>query len=129
MPEELQQPKLEAAVNYEEKLTDHIKHIIKLNKLAIEKNQQYQDKMKRWFDRKKVRNTEIIFKVGDIVMYNISSRIKTIKIGTKKWVGPYVITRERDGPLYDLEYINPDNSQKFFRIHPEFLRLYEGQIS
>ena len=85
--------------------------------------------MKRWFDRKKVRKTEIIFKVGDIVMYNISSHIKTIKIGTKKWVGPCIITREHDGPLYDLEYINPDDSQKFFRIHPEFLRLYEGQIS
>ena len=70
---------MEAAVNYEEKLTDHIERIIKLNKLAIDKNRQYQNKMKHWFDWKKVRKTEIIFKLGDIVMYNISSFIKNIK--------------------------------------------------
>ena len=129
MPKKLQQPKLKSSVNYEKKLIDYIKHIIKLNKLAIDKNLQYQDKIKHWFNRKKVRKTKIIFKVGDIVMYNIFSCIKTIKIGTKKWIGPCVITKEHDSSLYDLEYINPDDSRKFFRIYPEFLRLYEGQIS
>ena len=73
MPEEQQQPKLEVVVNYEEKLTNYIEHIIKINQLAINKNQQYKSKIKFWFDGKKVRITKIIFKVRDIVFYNISS--------------------------------------------------------
>ena len=41
MPEELQQLKRKISVSYEKKLTDHIEKIIKLYKLAINKNWQH----------------------------------------------------------------------------------------
>ena len=85
--------------------------------------------MKAWFDRKFTKKQEVKFKEGDLVMFEITSRRKEMKASKRHWIGPCEIIREREGSLFDLEYSQEGIGQKFFRVHPEYMKLYRGQVS
>ena len=55
-------------------------------------------------------------------------RIKDIKNVGVRWIGPCTVVYERPGKLFDIEYECKSQVLKYLRVHPEFLKLYAGQI-
>ena len=129
MPEELPFIEYHSDEDYERSLSLQIKKMIKYNKEALQKNQLVAERTKKWFDCKFVRSKTIIYKVGDFVLMNIKNRFKDLKPGQVQWIGPCCIILERKRGLFDLLYEINNNNQIFYRVHPEFLKLYVRQVS
>ena len=85
--------------------------------------------MKQWFDQKFTAKMEIIFKESDLVLFNISSQVKETVKPERLWIGPCKVIYKQLGHLYDLKYMKDKRPQRFFRVHPEFIKLYCGQVS
>ena len=66
--------------------------------------------------------------MGDIVLMNIKKRIRDIKNVGVRWIGPCTVVYERPGKLFDVEYNCEGKVTKHLRVHPEFLKLYVGQV-
>ena len=69
-----------------------------------------------------------LFAIGNIVLTNVKKRIKDIKNVGVSWIGPCMVVYERPGKLFDIEYECKGQVLKYLRVHPEFLKLYAGQI-
>ena len=84
---------------------------------------------KEYFDRKFVKKSQLHnFVVGDIVLMNVKKRIKDIKNVVVQWISPCTVVYERPGQFYDTEYKCEGSTIKYLRLHPEFLKLYIGQV-
>ena len=59
---------------------------------------------------------------------NIKKRIKDINNMGVIWIGPYNVVYERPSKLFDIEYKLEAKMTKYLRVHPKFLKLYEGQV-
>ena len=66
--------------------------------------------------------------MGDIVLMNIKKRSRDIKNVGVRWLGPCMVAYERPGELFDVEYNCEGKVNKYLRVHPEFLKLYVGQV-
>ena len=84
---------------------------------------------KEHFDRRYVKKaTPYTFVVGDVVLMNIKKRLSNIKNVGVCWISPCTVIYEQPGKLYDIEYKCKGNVMKYFRVHPEFLKLYLGHV-
>ena len=85
--------------------------------------------VKRNFDRKFVKKRQPHnFVVGDIVLMNVKKRIKDIKNVEVQWIGLCTVVYKRPNQLYDIKYKCEGSTIKYLRVHPEFLKLYIGQV-
>ena len=87
--------------------------------------------MEEQFNLKKVKNLNLPeFKVGDLVWINIHRRTKSLGKGTLHWEGPcIIISKSLGGGLFNLEYKTGFSLVKFNRIHPQFLKPFNGESS
>ena len=61
------------------------------------------------------------------MLMNIKKCLSDIKNVGVRWIGPCTVVYKRPGKLYDIEYECKGKVLKYFRVHPEFLKLYLGQ--
>ena len=115
--------------DYEKALSSQIEKMIELNKQALETNWLTAQRSKKWFDRKFVCKNVTNFRVGDLVLMNIKNCFKNLKPGQVQWIGPCRISLEWAGGLFDIVYEENNRSQTYYRVHPEFLKIYVGQVS
>ena len=66
--------------------------------------------------------------MGDVVLMNVKQCLSDLKNVVLRWIGPCTIVYERPGKLYDIEYECEGQVTKYLRVHPEFLKLYLGQV-
>ena len=66
--------------------------------------------------------------VGDVVLTNIKNWLKDIKNVGVHWIGPCTVVYERPGKPYNIEYECDGKITKYLWVHPEFLKLYLGQV-
>ena len=54
--------------------------------------------------------------------------MKDINNVVVQWIGPCTVVYKRPGQLYDIKHKCKRSTVKYLRVHPEFLKLYIGQI-
>ena len=129
MPKEIDHTVYASNSNYEKAVAGHIAKILNLQEMASKCNEEKIWMSREYFDRKYVKKLGVhSFAVGDVVLMNIKKRIKDIKNVGVRWIGPCTVVYERPGKLFDIEYECKGQVSKYLRVHPEFLKLYAGQI-
>jgi len=103
--------------------------MFKTNQQAMINNQNTQKKTRNWFNRKFVCKTVTEFTIGDLVLFNIKNRISNLKAGQIHWIGPCKVEYEHPGKLFDLNYEVNGKNQTYYRVHPEFMKIYRGQTT
>ena len=66
--------------------------------------------------------------MGDVVLMNVKKRLSGFKNIGVHWIGLCTIVYERPGKLYNIKYECKGQVVKYFCVHPEFLKLYLGQV-
>ena len=129
LPEEIEHTTYGSDSNYEKAVERHIGRMLEIQELASQKNSGAIQRSKEYFDRKYVKKaTPYTFVIGDVVLMNIKKRLSDIKNVGVRWIGPCTVVYERPGKLYDIKYKCEGKVLKYFRVHPEFLKLYLGQV-
>ena len=107
----------------------HIGQMLKIQKLASQKNLGAIQQSKEYFDRRHVKKAApYTFVVGGVVLMNIKKCLLHIKNVGVCWIGPCTVVYEQPGKLCDIKYKCKGKVLKYFRVHPEFLKLYLGQV-
>ena len=115
--------------DYKTSLGKHIGRMLAINEKAKEKNQERVRRSKEYFNRNCVKKASPHnYVVGDIVLMNIKKRIRDIKNVGVRWIGPCTVVYERPSKLFNIEYDCEGKVSKYLRVHPEFLKLYVGQV-
>ena len=129
LPEEIEHTTYGSDSDYEKAVERHIGRMLEIQELASQRNSGAIQRSKEYFDRKYVKKTTpYTFVVGDVVLMNIKKRLSDIKNVGVRWIGPCTVVYERPGKLYDIKYKCEGKVLKYFRVHPEFLKLYLGQV-
>ena len=66
--------------------------------------------------------------MGDVVLMNIKQWLSDLKNVGVRWIGPCTVVYERPVKLYNVEYECEGQVVKYLHVHPEFLKLYLGQV-
>ena len=129
LPEEIEHTRYDSDVDYEKAVLGHIEKMLGIQERALEKNAASIERSREYFNRKYVKKTvPYSFVVGDVVLMNVKRRLSDLKNVGVRWIGPCTIVYERPGKLYDIEYECEGQVTKYLRVHPEFLKLYLGQV-
>ena len=129
LPKEIEHTKHGSDSDYEKAVAGHISKMISLQELAGNRNSRAVQQSKEYFDQKYVKKTTpYVFVVGDMVLMNIKNCLKDLKNVGVRWIGPCTVVYERPGKLYNIEYECDGKVMKYLRVHPEFLKLYLGQV-
>ena len=129
MPDKMDHTVYASNSNYENAVAGHIAKFLNLQDMASKCNEEKIQNSWELFDRKYVKKLRAhLFAVGNVVLMNIKKRIKDIKNVGVRWIGPCTVVYERPGILFDIKYECEGQVFKYLRVHPEFLKLYAGQI-
>ena len=97
--------------------------------MASKCNEEKIKKSWEYFDRKYVKKLEVhLFAVGIVELMKLKKRIKDIKNVGARLIGPCTVVYEGPGNLLDIENECKGQVLKYLQVHPEFLKLYAGQI-
>ena len=128
LPEKIEHTMYGSDSNYEKAVERHIGQMLKIQELASQRNSGAIQRSKEYFDRRYVKKaTPYTLVVGDVVLMNIKERLSNIKNIEVCWIVPCTVVYEQPGKLYVIEYKCKGKVLKYFRVHPEFLKLYLGR--
>ena len=129
LPEEIEHTTYGSDSDYKKAVERHIGWMLEIQELASQRNSGAIQRSKEYFDRRYVNlATPYTFVVGDVVLMNTKKRLSDIKNVRVCWIGPCTVVYERPGKLYDIEYKCKGKVLKYFKAHPEFQKLYLGQV-
>ena len=95
----------------------------------LEKNAASVERSWEYFNHKYVKKTvPYSFVAGDVVLMNVKQQLSDLKNMGVRWIGPCTIVYKQPGKLYIIKYKCKGQVTKYLRVHPEFLKLYLGQV-
>ena len=110
-------------------MVGYIEKMLGIQERALEKNAASIERSREYFNRKYVKKTvPYLFVVGDVVLMNVKQQLNDLKNVVVLWIGQCTIVYEHPGKLYNIEYECEGHVIKYLHVHPEFLKLYLGQV-
>ena len=129
LQEEIEHTMYGSDSDYEKAVERHIGQMLKIQELASQRNSGAIQQSKEYFDRRYVKKATLYtFVVGDVALMNIKKHLSNIKNVKVCWIGPCTVIYEQPGKLYDIKYKCKGKVLNYFRVHPESLKLYLGQV-
>ena len=114
---------------YNQAVEAYLEKMLRIHKMALQDNQEYQGLMKTGFDKRKGRwRNQKWYEEGDLIWVDIREITKANQGGKLKGFRQCWVKQVSLGWLYNVEYQTVMYTMKFAQIHPQFLKDSKGSL-